>query len=167
MRKPYLKVYREERQRSVWLCVDVGSHMQFGTRKVFKSVQAARLASLLGWSAHLHGDRVGGLLFGEEREQFFRPQRSQRAYLQFLRALSEANNPQHSAADTLQRTLQTLNRSSGTGALLFILADFLQTPAQHLQKALSQLPTRSGVIANKRSSRAKATCNWNDQIHRC
>ncbi len=35
--KPHLKVYREERERSVVLCVDHGPHMFFGTRGTFKS----------------------------------------------------------------------------------------------------------------------------------
>jgi len=49
--EPHLKVYREERERSVLLCVDHGPHMFFGTRGTFKSIQAARCAALLGWAA--------------------------------------------------------------------------------------------------------------------
>ncbi|KOR27178.1 hypothetical protein TI05_19595, partial [Achromatium sp. WMS3] len=30
--KPHLKIYREERERSVMLCIDKGPHMEFGTR---------------------------------------------------------------------------------------------------------------------------------------
>ena len=45
---PHLKVFREERERSVMLCVDKGPHMNFGTRKTFKSIQAARAAALTG-----------------------------------------------------------------------------------------------------------------------
>ena len=43
--EPHLKVYREERERNVLLCVDHGPHMFFGTRGTFKSVQAARAAA--------------------------------------------------------------------------------------------------------------------------
>ena len=43
---PHLKVFREERQRSVILCIDTGPHMSFGTRGTFKSIQAARTAAL-------------------------------------------------------------------------------------------------------------------------
>ena len=48
---PHLKVFREERERSVVLCVDAGPHMHFGTRGTFKCVQAARAAALLVWAA--------------------------------------------------------------------------------------------------------------------
>ncbi len=32
---PHLKIFREERQRSVLLCIDTGPHMSFGTRGTF------------------------------------------------------------------------------------------------------------------------------------
>ena len=43
--EPHLKVFREERERSVMMCIDRGPHMEFGTRSTFKSVQAARAAA--------------------------------------------------------------------------------------------------------------------------
>ncbi|MEW8237423.1 MAG: DUF58 domain-containing protein, partial [Candidatus Thiodiazotropha taylori] len=48
---PHMKIFREERERSVVLCIDRGPHMSFGTRGTFKSVQAAKAAALLGWAA--------------------------------------------------------------------------------------------------------------------
>jgi uncharacterized protein (DUF58 family) len=66
--RPHLKVFREERQRSVILCVDTGPHMSFGTRGTFKSIQAARTAALIGWAASKQHDRVGGVLFGNHRD---------------------------------------------------------------------------------------------------
>jgi hypothetical protein len=63
--EPHLKVFREERERSVVLCVDRGPHMVFGTRGTFKSVQAARAAALIGWAASRLNDRVGGMAFGD------------------------------------------------------------------------------------------------------
>ena len=71
---PHLKVFREERQRSVILCVDTGPHMSFGTHGTFKSIQAARAAALIGWAASKQHDRVGGVLFGKPGAsmQYFR-----------------------------------------------------------------------------------------------
>ncbi|WP_240992094.1 DUF58 domain-containing protein [endosymbiont of Riftia pachyptila] len=77
---PHLKVFREERERSVVLCIDKGPHMSFGTRGTFKSVQAARAAALLGWAAARLNDRVGGMLFGDAQRHAVLPphQRSPR-----------------------------------------------------------------------------------------
>src|SRR5579862_7094005 len=42
---PHLKVFQEERERHIVLCVDMNATMRFGTRNTFKSVQAARVAA--------------------------------------------------------------------------------------------------------------------------
>ena len=43
--KPHTKIFREERERPVFISVDNRLTMQFATRGVFKSVQAAKLAA--------------------------------------------------------------------------------------------------------------------------
>lgn len=144
--KPYLKVYREERERNVVLCVDISAHMQFGTRHTFKSVQAAYTAALLGWSAQGHGDRVGGLLFGQDKPQFFRPSRSPSTFWQLLNHLTVASTTVSTHKTTLEQALTLLNRSSATGALLFVIADFHQIPVLALQRVLSQLRQRHEVV---------------------
>jgi uncharacterized protein (DUF58 family) len=71
--RPHVKLFREERERPVWLLVDQGPTMRFGTRIAFKSVVAARAVALLGWAAVDRGDRVGGLVFDETRHLERRP----------------------------------------------------------------------------------------------
>ena len=70
---PHVKLFREERERPVWLLVDQGESMRFGTRVAFKSLVAAQAAALLGWAAVDRGDRVGGLVFDEGRHLERRP----------------------------------------------------------------------------------------------
>jgi uncharacterized protein (DUF58 family) len=85
--QPHVKLFREERERPVWLLVDVGPSMRFGTRVAFKSVVAARAAALLGWAAADKGDRVGGLIFDELRCFQRQPAVSTRGVLPLLNAL--------------------------------------------------------------------------------
>lgn len=146
MRKPYLKIYREERERNVILCVDTGKHMQFGTRHTFKSIQAARVAALLGWSAHGHGDRVGGLLFGQTKPQFFLPNRSQRSFWQLLRRLTHQSQNEQDDIHSLTHAISLLNRSVSGHALLFIIADFSQLPIDVLRKTLTLIHQRHEVV---------------------
>lgn len=146
MRKPYLKIYREERERHVLLCVDTGAHMQFGTRGTFKSIQASHTAALLGWSANGHGDKVGGLLFGQTKPLFFRPQRSQRAFGRLLRQFTELPDlKSHTNVDLIQ-ALTMLNRSTPTGALIFIIADLHQVDSDRLKKALTQIHQQHEMV---------------------
>jgi len=86
--EPHLKLYREERERSVLLCVDQGPRMQFGTRGAFKAIQAARAAALIGWAANRLNDRVGGILYGGQT-QHFRPTKDRRALWKLLKAMTD------------------------------------------------------------------------------
>ena len=87
--KPHTKLFREERERAVLFWVDYRAPMFFATRGVFKSVLAARAAALLAWSAVSHGDRLGGLIFSEDRHEEVRPQRGQKGALHLIQCLAE------------------------------------------------------------------------------
>lgn len=151
MGKPYLKVYRTERERHVVLCVDRGPHTQFGTRGTFKSIQVARVAALLGWSAQGHGDRISGILFGQGQPQFFRPQRAKRSFLQLLRSLT-LSPPSHpisvlpKSTTPLIEALTMLNRNTHHSALIFVIADLHQTPLASLRQSLTQLYQRYELV---------------------
>ena len=85
--KTYTKVFREERERPVFISVDDRLTMHFATRGVFKSVLAAKLAGLLAWAAEHHGDRIGGQLFSEHDCYELKPQNGRHAVLRFLNTL--------------------------------------------------------------------------------
>ena len=63
--KPHTKLFREERERPVFLLLDQSKHLFFGSRVAFKSVIAARAASLLIWASITAGSRIGGVLFDD------------------------------------------------------------------------------------------------------
>ena len=85
--KTHTKVFREERERPVFISVDNRLAMHFATRGVFKSVLAAKLGGLLAWAAEYHGDRIGGQLFSEHECRELKPQNGRHAVLRFLNAL--------------------------------------------------------------------------------
>ena len=125
--RPHVKVYREERERPVWLLVDLGPSMRFGTRTAFKSVVAARAAALLGWAAADNGDRVGGLVYDETRHFEQRPTARGRGLLPLLKALSEA--PSAGAKGgyrSISDAAAHLTRLVRPGSLVFLLSDFAQ-----------------------------------------
>lgn len=144
--EPHLKVFREERERSVMLCVDKSPHMSFGTRGTFKSVQAARAAALIGWAASRLNDRVGGMAFGDMQAglQHFRPSRGRRALWQLLRALTEPTAARDASVDGLGGALQRTTRGLPTGSLVFVIAD-LNREAMDLERALGTLIQRNSV----------------------
>ena len=91
----YTKLFREERERPVLVCVDLRASMHFATRGCFKSVNASRAAALLSWAAHHRGDRLGGLIFGDTTHRELKPRLGRRAALRFVHQLVAHPDWQH------------------------------------------------------------------------
>jgi uncharacterized protein (DUF58 family) len=145
--EPHLKVYREERERSVVLCVDHGPHMFFGTRGTFKSVQAARAAALLGWAANSVNDRVGGMLFGDADTGLvhFQPTKDRRAVWRLLKEMANPVRRAQHGIDCIDLVLKRADRGSGTGSLIFVIGDF-NRELQGLDKTLGQVCQKHSVV---------------------
>ncbi|WP_347987230.1 DUF58 domain-containing protein [Methylomonas sp. AM2-LC] len=121
--KPHCKVFKEERERPVFISVDYRAAMMFATRGVFKSVQAARFAGLLAWSALRRGDRIGGQIFSEAGCLELKPQTGKAALLHFFNALVKpVYNGQ--AVNGLDHVLSRLQHHAHPGSQVFILSDF-------------------------------------------
>jgi len=144
---PHLKVFREERQRSVILCVDTGPHMSFGTRGTFKSIQAARCAALIGWAASKQHDRVGGVLFGNPATglRYYRATPGRRGLWRLLRALTEPIEQGDTDESQLMSALQHLDSGAATGSLIFVIAPLNQVTTG-LERILGSLRQRHDVV---------------------
>jgi len=123
--RPHVKVFRDERERPLWLLVDQGPTMRFGTRVAFKSVIAAQAAALLGWAGVEHGDRVGGLVFDEQQRSEHPPAARQRGLLPLLRALTPAPARQrHAGCASVVGAANRLLELVRPGSMVFIISDF-------------------------------------------
>ncbi|MBX2881592.1 MAG: DUF58 domain-containing protein [Granulosicoccus sp.] len=87
----HTKLFVEEKERPIFIVVDCRSSMRFGTRRMFKSVLAARLAAILGWCAVSNNDRVGGLVFTDGKHREIKPQAGRRGLMMLFRAIEEAH----------------------------------------------------------------------------
>lgn len=123
--KAHVKRYREERERPVWLLVDLGPTMRFGTRTAFKSVIAARAAALLAWAACEQGDRTGGLIYDETRHFERHPAPRTHGLLPLLNALSQRPLPGEDGGHAgFTEAATHLTRLVRPGSLVFLLSDF-------------------------------------------
>ena len=131
--KTHTKVFREERERPIFISVDNRLTMHFATRGIFKSVLAAKLAALLAWAAVYHGDRIGGQLFSEQECRELKPQNGRLAVLRLLNAivdkadLSSEKNKLASKVNptiTLEQILARLTQHARPGSLVYIISDF-------------------------------------------
>lgn len=91
MRKPYVRVYSEERDRPTMLVVDQRINMFFGSRRAMKSVTAAEAAMLCAWRILGSGDRVGGFVIGDDGIGEIKPHRSRNAVIALADRIAEKN----------------------------------------------------------------------------
>ena len=89
---PHTKVFTEEKERPVFLIVDQSASMFFGSRITFKSVVAARIASILAWCAHEQGDRIGGIIYSDLVHKKIKAKRGIKTVLSLLNDINELNN---------------------------------------------------------------------------
>ena len=124
--RPHTKLFHEERERTVWLLVDLNPTLLFGSRQRFKSVVAVQAAAFLAWVAVKDSDRVGAVIIGGEEVGVLPPRSREAGVLPLLDRLIELQPsapgvaPKAFFGDAL-RTLTTLMRP---GSLVFALSDF-------------------------------------------
>ena len=151
--KTHTKLYREEKERPVFVLTDLSSSMQFGTQFLFKSVQAAHLSALIAWSARKRGDRIGGLVFNQHQHLECKPFTRQKAVLSLLNSMIKVQQGAQQEAQTTNQEQITLGnacarlrRLAHPGSLIFILSDFSQLD-ELAKQHIAQLSKHCEVIA--------------------
>jgi uncharacterized protein (DUF58 family) len=144
---PHLKLFKEEKERHTIICVDMNSAMRFGTRNTFKSIQAARCASLLGWRALAHQDRISACFFGDVAGglHYFASKRTRQALCMMLKTLAEPPVEHHHVS--LEVALQHICRVAHPGSLIYLVSDFMDlTPAFSKESGLSRLQKSCDLV---------------------
>jgi len=128
--KPHVRVYTEERDRPVFALVDQRLPMFFGSRNKMKSVVAAEVAAITAWRVLSVGDRIGAILFNDDRIVEARPSRSDKKVMGWLGDLSDMNNslsvrPGHNSDPAmLLQALRTTERCIDHDYLVILISDF-------------------------------------------
>ena len=148
--KPHTKLFREERERPVFIWVDYRAPMFFATRGVYKAVFAANAAGILAWSASQHGDRVGGVIFSENVHHEIKPQRGKSAVLRLIKQLVEHpawESTQSASEDNsaAQHAMARLPRLVRPGSLIFLVSDFRRFNKK-AESHLSQVARHNDVV---------------------
>lgn len=144
--KPYIKVYQQEKERPIWLAIDLSPSLYFGTRRMFKSVSLIKQAALLGWTFLHEHERIGAMIATEEKISTYKPQANERHFLTVLHALSQYSNlqPSFNNKNVLHQLLTNLQHHVRSDNLVFIFSDFLHFD-QDMQKIIAHIAQRAQV----------------------
>lgn len=143
---PHLKVFQEERERQVIIGVDMNASMRFGTRKTFKSVQAAYVAAILGWRSMAHQDRVSACLFGDVPDgiRFFPSTRTKKSFCSVLKMLSSP--PIHRQHVKMEDVFLRLEQTASSGTLVYFISDFMGIQGTFHDHSLSRLKRKCEIV---------------------
>jgi len=123
----FVKRFREERELTAVLAVDVSASSSFGSANRTKREFAAEIAATLAMSAAKNGDKVALLLFTDEVELFVPPRKGRRHLLRLVREML-VFQPRRRGTD-ISRALGFLNHVLHRRAIVFLLTDFLHSDA--------------------------------------
>jgi len=146
----HTKMFREERERPVLICLDYRQSMFFATQGCLKAVMATQVLSLLAWHGVAHGDRLGGLLFSDQEHHEVKPVRGRKGVLKFLHACVQSSAWKKSHGETVQQSSLTeitarLRHVSKPGSLVYMLSDFRGLSEESVAN-LAQLARHNDVV---------------------
>jgi len=124
---PFVKQYKEERELTILLAVDISKSTRYGSDTQSKREKLAELAALIAFSACRNGDKVGLLLFTDETELYLPPTKGHKHVLRILREI--LFRPTLGKSTDLNNAVRVLNQVTRRRAVVFLLSDFILNQA--------------------------------------
>ena len=122
-RRPYIKVYEEERELTVMLLVDVSKSNLFGSGEQLKRDIINEIAATLAFSTIQNNDKVGVIFFSDKIEKFIPPQKGRKHVLYIIRELIDFK-PASNGTD-IEVVLKYLTNVIKKRCTAFVLSDFI------------------------------------------
>lgn len=121
-RKPYVKVFEEERELTVMLLVDVSGSLDFGTRSRMKSEMATEIAATIAYSAIQNNDKIGVVFFSDRIEKYIPPKKGRKHILYIIREMLDFK-PESRKTD-IGGAMEFFTRVMKRHTTAFVLSDF-------------------------------------------
>ena len=120
---PFIKVFEEERELTVFLLVDISSSGSFGSENYLKKTIGAEIASVLGFSAIKNNDKVGLILFSNDIVKYIPPKKGKSHVLRVIRELLYTNSK--GRGTSIGNALDFVMKVSKRKSVVFLLSDFI------------------------------------------
>ncbi len=119
----YVKLFTEERERTMLILLDGSGSMLFGSGPRIKKDLAAEVSAILAFSAVQNNDKVGLLIFTDRVETYIPPRKGRAHALTILRAIYSI---EHSGRRTdIDAALTFIRRTQKRKAIVFLLSDLI------------------------------------------
>ena len=154
--KPFIKVFREERELHVMLLVDLSGSMQFGAIPGLsprnKMAAAAEAAAVVGVTAMQNKDKIGLIGFHSETAMHLPARRGRNHTMRLIREILSQDTD--NKATNLAHAIDELNRVCNKRSVCFIISDFL-SPLDTLGETLKRASRRHDIVGLRISDRSE------------
>ncbi len=131
----YVKLFTEERERTMLLLVDGSASMLFGSGQRSKRELAAEISAVLAFSAIQNNDKVGLLIFTDRVEVFIPPRKGRKQVLVILDELFRMK-PQSRKTD-IDAALTFVSHMRKRQAIVFLITDLIDSDYERGMKLLN------------------------------
>ena len=150
--RPYIKSYREERELTVIIAIDVSASTLTGTRTQTRDALIAKVGAVLALIALNNNDKVGLVTFSDQLETYHPPRKARSAVWRILHEVLRPGpcRPQTNLAALFTFLHQVLKKR----AVVFVISDFFdagfEVPLATLAKRHDITAIRIGDPADER-----------------
>ncbi len=136
MNSPHVKVFREERELTMLLAIDISGSADLGSGTQSKRELMAELAAVLAFSASRNNDQVALLLFTDEIELYVPPGKGRKHILRLIRQILFFE-PEGRGTDC-EKALEYMNHVVRRSSLVFMISDFLDEGFEKAMRITAQ-----------------------------
>lgn len=148
MNTPFIKNFREERELTVMILVDISASSGFGSTGFSKANVIAKICATLAFSAIKNNDKVGLILFSDKIEKYIPPQKGSKHVLRVIRELLVSakmleNDPIRTSTN-INVALEHLNKLHKRRGVCFLVSDFM---SEDFEKDIRITSKRHEIVA--------------------
>ncbi|MFP4113561.1 MAG: DUF58 domain-containing protein [Spirochaetota bacterium] len=122
MGAPFTKTFREERELTLVLVVDVSASLLVGAPNRSRRELVAELFALLSLAAVVNNDRVGAILFSDRIEKWVAPRKGKRHALRLIADMVSLEP--HGTGSDLALALRTTGEALKRRGVVIVISDF-------------------------------------------
>lgn len=148
--KPFIKLYKEERESIVMLLIDMSASLKFGTFWGSKLERAAEVASVLAFNAIKNNDKVGAIFFTDQVEKYIPPKKGSSHIWRVIKELFTFVPT--GKKTSISTALEFMAKISKKRSFVFVLSDFIDQDYLKSLKTARQKHEVIGVMIHDQGS---------------
>jgi uncharacterized protein (DUF58 family) len=123
MRKTFVRLYKEERDLTLYFIVDFSASTLFSSTNKSKREIISEICSLIALAANKNNDNVGLIIFTDEVEHYITPAKGKKHIMRIIDDL--LTYQPKSKGTNISNALQFFSSVSKKSSIVFLLSDFI------------------------------------------